>query len=62
MATFQDIEQGEKLLLYNHIAWDGDIPIVEKAKSIPIKYDMTKEPLREECKSFLWLKRYSTTF
>ena len=59
MATFEDIESGEKkLLLYNHdIAWDGDIPVIEKANSIPIKYDMTKEPLKEECKSFIrWIK------
>lgn len=59
MATFEDIEVGEKkLLLYNHdISWDGDIPVIEKANSIPIKYDMTKEPLKEECKSFIsWIK------
>ena len=59
MASFVDIELGEKkLLLYNHdISWKGDTPIVEKANSIPIEYDMTKEPLKEECKSFIrWIK------
>ena len=59
MATFVDVEQKEKkLLLYNHdIDWDGDIPIIEKAEGVTIKYDMNKEPLKEECKSFIrWIK------
>ena len=43
---------------YNHnINWDGEIPIIEKAEGVAIKYDMSKEPLKEECKSFInWLK------
>lgn len=59
MVTFEDIEINEKkLLLYNHgVSWDGDIPIIKKVKSIPIEYDMEKEPLKEECKSFIkWIK------
>ena len=59
MASFVDVEEKEKkLLLYNHdINWDGEIPIIEKAEGVPIKYDMSKEPLKEECKSFInWLK------
>jgi len=58
MATFIDIEEKEKkLLIYNHdVSWQGDIPKIEMAEGIPIKYDMTKEPLREECKSFIrWI-------
>jgi UDP-2-acetamido-3-amino-2,3-dideoxy-glucuronate N-acetyltransferase len=55
MATFIDIEEKEKkLLFYNHdVSWDGDIPVIQKAEGVPIKYDMTKEPLKEECKSFI---------
>jgi UDP-2-acetamido-3-amino-2,3-dideoxy-glucuronate N-acetyltransferase len=58
MATFVDVEKKEKkLLLYNHdIAWDGDTPKIEKAEGKPIEYDMSKEPLKEECKSFInWI-------
>ena len=46
MATFIDIEKKEKkLLFYNHdVSWDGDIPVIQKAEGVPIKYDMTKEP------------------
>jgi UDP-2-acetamido-3-amino-2,3-dideoxy-glucuronate N-acetyltransferase len=55
MATFIDVEEKEKkLLLYNHdVAWDGNIPVIEKAEGVVIKYDMSKEPLKEECKSFI---------
>lgn len=59
MATFIDIDEREKkLLLYNHdISWKGDMPIIEKAEGVPIQYDMSKEPLNEECKSFInWIK------
>ena len=59
MATFVDIEKGEKkLMLYNHdVSWDGDVPVIEKADGKPINYDMSKEPLNEECKSFInWIK------
>ena len=33
------------------------MPIIEKAEGVPIQYDMSKEPLNEECKSFInWIK------
>jgi len=63
MATFIDVEEKEKkLLLYNHdVAWNNDIPVVEKAEGIPIAYDTNKEPLRFECESFIeWLKGIKT--
>jgi len=55
MATFIDIEQKEKkLLVYNHkVNWQDDLPVIDKAEGIPIPYDMKKEPLNEECKSFI---------
>jgi len=55
MATFIDVEKNEnKLLIYNHeVNWNGDIPIIDKAEGVPIPYDMTKEPLREECLAFI---------
>ena len=59
MASFVDlVEKEEKLLLYNHdIAWNGDVPIIEKVEGVPIKYDMSKEPLKEECLSFIrWIE------
>jgi len=59
MASFVDVEEKEKkLVLYNHdINWNGEISIIEKAEGVSIKYDMTKEPLQEECRSFInWVK------
>ena len=59
MVTFIDIEAKEKkLLFYDHdINWDGDIPIINKAEGTKIDYDMDKEPLYEECKSFVdWIE------
>ena len=58
MATFIDIENKEKkLLIYNHkINWKDDLPVIDKAEGIPIPYNMNKEPLNEECKSFInWI-------
>lgn len=58
MASFVDVEKKErKLLIYDHdIAWNGNIPLIEKAEGKPIKYDMSKEPLKEECQSFIeWI-------
>ena len=63
MATFIDVaEKEKKLLLYKHdVAWNNDIPVVEKAEGIPIAYDTNKEPLRFECESFIeWLKGIKT--
>jgi len=59
MATFVDVEKGEKkLMLYNHdVSWKGDVSVIEKADGKAINYDMSKEPLNEECKSFInWIK------
>ena len=55
MAVFQDTVSGpEKLMIYKHTAkWDGDLPLIEKAKGEPIIYDQDLEPLQEECKAFI---------
>ena len=63
MATFIDIEEKEKkLLLYKHdVSWNNNIPVIEKAEGVPIKYEMNKEPLRSECESFVeWIKGIKT--
>ncbi len=54
MAVFDDVAQGEqKLLLYRHnVGWEGNLPLVSKAKAEPIPYD-AYEPLRAECEAFL---------
>ena len=46
-------------MFYNHnVAWDDNVPVIEKAEGEIIKFDNTKEPLREECKSFIdWLNK-----
>ena len=55
MAVFQDTVSGpEKLMIYKHTAkWDGDLPLIEKARGEPIFYDEKLEPLKEECKAFI---------
>ena len=58
MITFIDSnEKEEKLLIYNHeVGWNGEEPIIDKAEGISIPYEMDKEPLNEEIKSFInWL-------
>jgi len=58
MVTFIDVEEKKKkLMLYKHdVAWDKNIPVVEKAEGKIIEFDYEKEPLREECKSFIkWI-------
>ena len=58
MAAFVDVEEdNKKLMLYEHsVAWNDNIPIIEKAEGKSIIFDHTKEPLKEECKSYIdWL-------
>jgi len=54
MAVFDDVHKGdEKLLLYPHdVGWDGELPVVTKAKAQPIPYG-NAEPLRVECQAFI---------
>ena len=52
MAVFDDIAD-QKLTLYPHmILWKGQIPVLDKAKAIPVAIP-TYEPLRAECEHFL---------
>lgn len=53
MAVFDDINEGaEKLLVYRHdVDWNGELPVINKAKAEPIAYD-DAEPLRMECLAF----------
>ena len=58
MIVFADILENEnKLMFYNHnIRWDGELPIIEKAKGKRISFDYKKEPLYRECKAFVdWI-------
>ena len=58
MIAFDDTALGEKkLTLYKHEAsWSDEIPIIHKADGEPISYDLSKEPLKLECQSFLsWI-------
>ena len=60
MITFDDVQKNEhKLIFYKHKAtWDDEIPLINKAEGVPIKYDQDVEPLKLECMSFLsWLER-----
>ncbi|HUV33081.1 MAG TPA: Gfo/Idh/MocA family oxidoreductase, partial [Devosiaceae bacterium] len=54
MAVFHDSLSGpEKLLLYRHkVAWDGEIPDIERAEAEPVAYG-DDEPLMLECRHFL---------
>ena len=49
----------KKLILYKHKAgWNDEVPLINKAEGVPIKYDKDIEPLKLECMSFLsWLER-----
>jgi len=52
--VFNDTLTGpDKLLMYHHTAaWNGDLPVVNKAIAEPMPYDAT-EPLAAECQHFL---------
>ena len=54
MIVFDDVRSGaEKLLLYPHVIdWEGEIPTITKAESIPLAYN-DDEPLQNECRHFL---------
>ena len=55
MAVFDDqAPKEQKLLLFEkQVRRIDDQFVTEKPKGLPIAYDMTAEPLREECKHFL---------
>ena len=55
MAVFQDtMSNPDKLMIYNHkVEWDGELPIIEKARGEPLLYNVDLEPLKEECKAFI---------
>ena len=44
-------------MFYNHnIRWEGESPIITKAKGKKIPFNFNKEPLYNECKAFInWL-------
>ena len=47
-------------MIYEHkAAWEGDLPIMEKADGVPIEYDFESEPLRAECEAFINLIRFN---
>lgn len=53
MALFDDVEEKDKLLIFNHrINWVGGVPILEKKNAKRIDFKM-EEPLLLECKHFL---------
>lgn len=57
MIVFNDVEQGEnKLLVWPHQITKGEReipPTVDRAQSKAVPYDMTMEPLRNECATFM---------
>ena len=58
MIVFADVEEGaNKLLYYNHrVKWEGEIPLISKAKGKKITFNLSKEPLKIECISFIdWI-------
>ena len=58
MIVFADVlENDKKLMFYNHnISWKGELPIITKAEGKKISFNLNKEPLYNECKSFInWL-------
>ena len=60
MIVFADVlNESNKLLYYNHkVGWQGDMPIVFKAKASKIKFNFKVEPLKLECESFLrWITK-----
>lgn len=54
MIVFNDTLPGsDKLHLFPHsVEWVGELPVLNKAESVPISYD-DGEPLRNECAHFL---------
>ena len=58
MMVFADVqENNKKLIFYNHdIRWEGESPVISKAKGTRVSFNFKKEPLYNECKAFLdWL-------
>ncbi len=58
MMVFADVqENNKKLIFYNHdIRWEGESPIISKAKGTRVSFNFKKEPLYNECKAFIdWL-------
>ena len=53
MIVFDDVVEDDKLVIYPHtIDWKKLIPVVHKAVSEPVAYEM-EEPLKAECRHFL---------
>ena len=60
MITFDDTANGEqKLILYKHKAsWNDEIPIIHKAEGEYVQYNLSQEPLKLECQSFIsWIQK-----
>ena len=58
MMVFADVqENNKKLIFYNHdIRWEGESPVISKAKGTRVSFNYKKEPLYNECKAFIdWL-------
>ena len=58
MIVFADVLENEnKLMFYNHnVRWEGEFPVITKAKGKKIPFNFNKEPLYNECKAFIdWL-------
>lgn len=54
MAVFEDSSVSHKLLLYPHrIDWHEGMPVPSRADAQPVEYDLSQEPLRNECAHFL---------
>ena len=59
MIVFADVlDKNNKLLFYKHdVRWEGDLPIINKAKGKKIAFNYSNEPLKLECKAFIdWIK------
>ena len=59
MLVFADVlDNKNKLLFYNHdVRWEGNFPVINKAKGKKIAFNYRNEPLKLECKAFIdWIK------
>ena len=58
MIVFADVQENhKKLMFYNHdVRWEGETPIITKAKGKKVLFNFKTEPLFNECKAFInWL-------
>ena len=59
MIVFADVlDNNNKLLFYNHdVRWEGNFPVINKAKGKKIAFNYRNEPLKLECEAFIdWIK------